>query len=68
MRDASLWATDLLHTARNHPDQLQRLIEKIQTDAKSAGFGEAMRFATITASDMVACLDNAPALVDCPTR
>ena len=56
MREASLWARDLLSAARSHPDQLTKIVEKIQAEAKCVGFGDAMTFATATAADTFALL------------
>ena len=60
MRNASQWTSELLDAARTSPRQLRELVEKIQADAKSDGYAEAMTLATVMASDILTSF-NAPA-------
>ena len=61
MRNATQWTSELLDAARTSPRQLRELVEKIQADAKSAGYAEAMTLATVVASDILTSFDTAAA-------
>ena len=68
MREASHWAIEMLQVARTNPAQLTTLINQIQQDAKTAGFEEAMLFATATATDYLTSLEAEPVMMSCPAR